>query len=247
MVVDYGNYNIITYKKKRKEKKKEKETKLSKSKRDLSSYNTFLEAKCTRISLRDSLLQFQDFLYLTQSNRIYLLISIEYSLYIYAKDSLGNNLSWYSSVGAWFVINLVMWAHIKFERPKCFSQALSLPLEYIGQINWLSSLFRSRKFLPLYSDTWKVIHHLQTILSHFSFLLNSHDNFQGRIGSIWSCFDSLSTIRCGDHLMLLRQSQKLIELFEFFLKRALRSFDMVIEWRWMFESNIFLVAELPAL
>ena len=131
-------------------------------------------------------------------------------------------------IGVWFVINFVTYTHIKFERPKCFSYTLLL--EYIGWIGWLSSLFRSRKLLPLYSNAWKVICHLQITLPYSSFWLNSHEYLQERVGSIWSYFDSLLTIRYGNYLILLGQSQKLIELFEFFLKNTLRFFDIVIEW-----------------
>ena len=66
-----------------------------------------------------------------------------------------------------------MYAHIKFNRPKHFSQALSL--EYVRQIGWLSSLFNSRKFLLLYLEAWKYICHFLMIVLYYSFLLNSYD------------------------------------------------------------------------
>jgi len=43
-------------------------------------------------------------------------------------------------------------------------------------------------------------------------------------------FDSLSTNKCGDYLMLSGQSQKLIELLGFLLKNFLKSFNIAIEY-----------------
>jgi len=88
-----------------------------------------LNSKNVRIFLRDSLFGFQDFLYCAQSNKICLFILIEYSLHIYAKDSLKKNLSLYSPIGAWFVISLIMWVYIEFDKLKYFSQAPLL--EYV--------------------------------------------------------------------------------------------------------------------
>ena len=206
-----------------------------------------LTSRNVRASLRDSLLGSQDSLYLTQSNGMCLRVSIGYSLHIHAKDSLGKNLSQYLPIGALSVINLVIHAHIKFERPKFFSQVP--PLEYVGWISWLLSLFKSRKFLSLYSNTWNIICYLQTMSSHSSFQLNSHEDLQGRVSSIWSHFDFLLTKIWGDHLMLLGQSQNSIGLFEFFLKNTLSSFEIAIEcscWGWMFKPNIFLAAGLAS-
>ena len=163
-----------------------------------------LNSKNVRILLRDSLFRFQDFLYCAQSNKICLLISIEYSPHLHAKDSLEKNLSLYSPIGAWFVISLIIWVHIEFDKPKCFSQAPLLG--YVGWISWWWSLFNSRKFLLLYFEAWKYICHYLTMMLHFSFLLNFYENLLRYTGSIFIHFDSLPTKRCNDHLMLSKQS-----------------------------------------
>ena len=51
---------------------------------------------------------------------------------MHVKDSLGKNLSLYSPIRVWFMISLVMQVHIKFDKPKCFGQALLL--DCVGQI-----------------------------------------------------------------------------------------------------------------
>jgi len=96
----------------------------------------------------------------------------------------------------------------------------------------LSLLFKSRKFLPLYFKAWKYIYHLQMMKSHSSFLLNFHNDLLGSMGLILRYFDSLSTNKCGDYLMLSEQSQKLIKLLGFLLKNFLRSFNIAIECNW---------------
>ena len=131
---------------------------------------------------------------------MYFLILIGYSPYIHVKGSLEKNLSLYLSIGAWFMISLVIQVYIKFDKPKYFSQALSL--EYVRQIGWSLSLFDSGKFLFLYSDAWKYICHYLTMASHSSFLLNSHNILLRNIRSIFMCFDFVSNRRCGDYLML---------------------------------------------
>ena len=140
-----------------------------------------------------------------------------------------------------------MCAYNEFEEPKYFNQAP--PLVYIGQIRVLLLLFSSRKFFPLYSDTWKYICHLCTMELHFSSLLNSHDDLLGSIWSILRYFDSLLTSKCGDHLMLSGQSQKLIELLGLLLKNFLRSFNMVINcswYEWIVVLKIHLVAAIAS-
>ena len=123
-------------------------------------HDTFLETKCSRIKCKNILKGFP-----LRIPRFSIPHTIEQS--------------WYLPIGAWLVINLRIHAHIKFERPKFFSQIP--PLEYVGQISWLSSLFKSRKFLLLYSNAWNIICHLQTMSSHSSFWLNSHEDLQGRV------------------------------------------------------------------
>jgi len=50
---------------------------------------------------------------------------------------------------------------------------------------------------------------------HSSFLLNSQNVLLGKIELVLMYFNSLLTITCGDHLMLLGQSQNKIELLGF--------------------------------
>ena len=92
-----------------------------------------LNSKNIRILLRDSFFRFQDFLFYIQSNKMILSVSIEYSLHIYVKESLGKNLSLYLLIGAWFVISLVIQVHIEFDKPKYLSQVPLL--EYIEWID----------------------------------------------------------------------------------------------------------------
>ena len=128
------------------------------------------------------------------------------------------------------MINFVIHVYIKFDRLKYFNQVLSL--EYIRQIGWWSLLFNSRKFLLLYLEAWKYICYLLIIISHFSFLLNSHDILLGRTGPTLRYFDFLSTNKYEDHLILSEQSQKVIGSLEFLLKKYLRSLDIIIECSW---------------
>ena len=61
---------------------------------------------------------------------MYLLISLEYSIYIYTKDSLEKNISLYLLIETWFVISFILQVYIEFDKPKCLSQAPLL--EYVG-------------------------------------------------------------------------------------------------------------------
>jgi len=63
-------------------------------------------------------------------------------------------------------------AQSKLEWPKCDSHRLSLAQD--GLIECKSSFRRLRKFLPLESDTWKVILHSEIIESHSDFLQKSY-------------------------------------------------------------------------
>ena len=153
---------------------------------------------------------------------------IRYFPYIHTKSSLEKNLSLYLPIGAWFIISLVIYVYIKFEKPKCFSQVLSLEcIKWIGQ---LLSSFKLRKFLLLYSEAWKYICHLQTIVLYSFFLLNSYDILLDRVGSTFKHFDSLSTNKYRDYLALSEQFQKAIKLLEFLLKKPLRFLDIAIEY-----------------
>ena len=130
------------YKRKEKEMKKEKKKIIWKPTILVILHDTFLETKCSRIKHKNILKGFP-----LRIPRFSIPHTIEQS--------------WYLPIGAWLVINLVIHAHIKFERPKFFSQ--TPPLEYVGQISWLSSLFKSRKFLLLYSISsaiYKQCHHI---------------------------------------------------------------------------------------
>lgn len=151
-------------------------------------------------------------------------------------SSLEKNLSLYLPMGAWFVTSLVTWVHNEFEEPKCF---IHTPLlVYIGWISILLLSVNSRKFLPLKFNAWKIICHFWTRESHFSFLLDSHDDLLRNVRSILRCFVSLSTNKCGDHLMLSEQSQNSITLLRFLLKNFFRSLDIAIECNWYRWINI---------
>jgi len=67
---------------------------------------------------------------------------------------------------------------------------------------------------------------------HFSFLLNSYNVLLGKIRLILWNFDSLSTSKCKDYLLLLEQSQNEIKLPEFLSKNLLKLLDMAMECSW---------------
>jgi len=67
---------------------------------------------------------------------------------------------------------------------------------------------------------------------HSSFLLKSHDDLYGKIESILNYLVSLFTAEWRGHLVLLEQSQNTIELLELLLKKALRSWDIIIKCNW---------------
>ena len=80
---------------------------------------------------------------------------------------------------------------------------------------------------------------------HSSFSLKSHDNLHGKIGLILNCLVSLSTAEWRGHLVLLGQFQKVIELLELLLKKALRSWEIAMDcswYGWEDESKMYLVA-----
>ena len=82
-------------------------------------------------------------------------------------------------------------------------------------------------------------------MSHFSFLLNSHEDLHRKLGFILSYLVSALTTKWGDHLSLLGQFQNEIELLEFLLKKALRPCNIAIEcsWkRWVDKLKIYLTA-----
>jgi len=113
----------------------------------------------------------------------------------------------------------------------------------------LSLLFKLRKFLSLYSKTWKYICYLQIIKLYSSFLLNSYDDLLGSMGSILGHFDSLLTNKCGNYMILSRQFQKSIELLKSLLKNFLRSFNIVMEcnwYKWTDILKIFLAAGIAS-
>ena len=105
------------------------------------------------------------------------LVSIGYVLHEHIKLSLGKKLSQYSPIGAWLVIALIAQAQSKFEWPNCNSHRP--PLEYDGLIGCKSSPRRSRNFLPLKSDAWKVIFYCERIESHSDFLQKSQEDLHG--------------------------------------------------------------------
>ena len=87
-----------------------------------------------------------------------------------------------------------MQAHRELEepkKPKAWSQGP--PLMYDSSMILLLMLMRSRKFLSLPSDAWKVIFHRLMMLSLSDFLQKSQDSLLGNDGSGLNDFDSLST------------------------------------------------------
>ena len=117
---------------------------------------------------RVSLLEFQYLLNLWHSWRMCCLNSIGYKPHGQLKISKGKNLNWYSSIGAWLVIALDAWVQSKFKWLNC--KSYGPPLQYKGLMGSKSSLNRSRKFLPLESDAWKVIFHWDRMELHLDFL-----------------------------------------------------------------------------
>ena len=169
------------------------------------------------------------------------LVSIGYVPYGHVKLSLGKNLSWYSPIGAWLVIALVAWAQSEFEWPSCNSHRL--PLEYDGLIRCKLLPRRSRKFLPLESDVWKVIFHCKRIELHSDFLQKSQEDLHGHEGIDTKFLVSLLTIWWSAHWCLLEQSQNSIQFRVSLEKNSLSSEEIATEciwYGWVEESNIFL-------
>jgi len=131
---------------------------------------------------------------------------------------------------AWLTIALVALAYSEFEWPKYLSY--KPPLEYKGSKGWKLSLRRSRKCFPLALDAWNIIFQFCKILLHLLFLSKSQDDLYGSKGIRLNFFISLLTIEWRGHLLLLEQSQNLIEFEWFLLKKDLSSFNITIDWSW---------------
>ena len=164
-----------------------------------------------------------------------------YELHGQLKISEEKNLNWYSPIGAWLVIALDTRAQSKFEWPNCESH--EPPLEHEGSIGSKSSLNRSRKFLSLESDAWKVIFHWDRMELHSDILQKSQEDLYGNIGIETMFLVSLSTIWWRAHCCLLGQSQNSIWFWESLEKNSLSSDEIAAEWiwyRWVKESKILL-------
>jgi len=96
------------------------------------------------------------------------LVSIGYRPQGQVKLSQGKNLNLYPPIRVWLVIALEAQAQSKFEWPNYKSHGL--PLKVDGSMGFKLSPNRSRKFLPLESDAWKVIFHWESINLHSDFL-----------------------------------------------------------------------------
>ena len=120
-----------------------------------------------------------------------LFVSIGYRLHRHLKSSFRKNHNRYSPIEAWFVIALVVWAHKELEEPKAWSHGPLLMYDS-SMISLLMSM-RSRKFLPLPSDAWKVIFHRLMMLLLSDFLQKSQDILLENDGSRLNDFDSLLT------------------------------------------------------
>ena len=128
---------------------------------------------------------------------------IRYKPHGQLKISKGKNFNWYSPIGAWLVIVLDAWVQIKFEWLNC--KSYGPPLQYKGLMRSKLSLNRSRKFLSLESDTWKIIFHWDRIESHSDFLQKSQEDLHGNIRIETMFLVSLSTIWWRAHCCLLGQ------------------------------------------
>jgi len=70
------------------------------------------------------------------------------------------------------------------------------------------------------------------IVLYFSFLLKSYNNLQEKTRSILNYLVSLSITKWEHQLVLLGQFQNTIKLLKLLLKKALRSWNIVIEYNW---------------
>ena len=172
---------------------------------------------------------------------MYYLVSIGYRPQGQVKLSLEKNLNLYSSIGVWLVIALEAQAQSKFEWLNCNSHRPSLELD--GSIGFKSSLNRSRKFLSLELDAWKVIFHWKSIDSHSDFLQKYQENLHGNNRMDTMFLVSLSTIWWRTHCCLLEQSQNSIWFWESLEKNSLSFLEIATKWiwyGWVEESKIFL-------
>ena len=110
---------------------------------------------------------------------MYHLISIGYSLHGHLNSSLGKNLRWYSSIGAWLTITLKALVQSEFECLKYLSHGPLLAIEDSIEFELLSR--SSRKWCPLSFDAWNCIFQLLRMLSHLFFLLKSHKDLHGKM------------------------------------------------------------------
>ena len=146
------------------------------------------------------------------------------------KFSLRKNWRWYSSIGAWLVIAFVALTHNEFE---CLKYLIYRPfLVYEGSIERRSLSKKSRKCLPLKSDTWKVIYQFLIMLLHSCFLSKSYDVLYESSSVRLNFFVFLSTIMWRNHLLSLGQFQNSIEFNDCLLKSNQRFLEIAINYCW---------------
>ena len=156
---------------------------------------------------------------------------------------LRKNLSLYLPIGAWLMITLVALVYNEFEWPKYWSQEPPLIVDSLRRFDL--SLRSSRKFLLLWSNTWKNILHYERMELQSYFLQKSQDDSYRKLDDNLKLLVSLSTKKCSDQFHLLEQSQNSMWLLIFFLKNSLSSLEIAAEWIWYEcnnESKILLVA-----
>jgi len=124
------------------------------------------------------------------------------------------------------VIALVALTYNKFNCLKCLIYRSFLV--YKGLIGRRSSSKRSRKCLPLKSDTGKIIHQFLIMLSYSCFLSKSHDVLYGSSSMRLNFFVSLSTSVWRDYLLSLGQSQNSMESNSCLLKNNKRFLKIAI-------------------
>ena len=92
-------------------------------------------------------------------------------------------------------MSLVRCAHNDGDSPMWRSHVP--PLAYEGVSIWLLLSVRSRKWFPLFPDTWKNICRVFWMESHSSLLLNTHEFFLGSRGRFGMRLESLSASLWG--------------------------------------------------
>ena len=130
----------------------------------------------------------------------------------------------------WLVIALEVRAQSEFEWLDCKSHGP--PLELDGSMGFKSLPNRSRKFLPLELDTWKVIFYWESMDLYSDFLWKSQEDLHVNNGVNTMFLVSLSTDWWRTHCCLLRQFQNLIQFWESLEKNSLSSIEIAAKWIW---------------